>query len=325
MQANVQKATPQGIARAAQILRDGGLVAFATETVYGLGADAGNAAAIAKLYAAKGRPSFNPLIAHVATREEAQRLVKLPRSLTRLTDHIWPGPLTVIGPKMPDCPVCDLATSGLNTLAVRVPANPTAQALLCEIGGPICAPSANLSGRPSPTTAGHVEHDLGDRIDMVLDGGRCTSGLESTILGLDAHGRMTLLRPGALPVADLEALAGEEIRRAAFSDQDAPLAPGQLASHYAPDARLRLDATDIQPGEALIAFGPVPAHMAQAAIATLNLSEKGCLTEAATNLFAILREVDTTGANAVAVMPIPASDLGHAIRDRLSRAAAPRT
>ena len=308
-----------GVERAAAVIRAGGLVAFPTETVYGLGADATNATAVARLYAAKGRPRFNPLIAHVADLAGAAAIAILDPDSRKLAQAFWPGPLTLVLAKAPGCAVSDLATAGLDTVAVRVPAHPTAQALLRALGRPVVAPSANLSGHVSPTTADHVAGDLAGRIDMILDAGPVPVGVESTIVScLDGP---RLLRPGGLPRKAIEGVLGRPLagRGPAASG---PVAPGMLASHYAPRATLRLNADTLAPGEALLAFGP--RRIAGAAATELNLSTTGDLTEAAANLFSHLRRLDRAGAAAIAVMPIPADGLGEAINDRLARAAAPR-
>jgi len=308
------KAEPQAIAAAARCLAAGGLVAFPTETVYGLGADARNGEAVARLYAAKGRPAFNPLIAHVADAAAARRLGALNADAERLAAAFWPGPVTLVLPKRADCPVSDLALAGLDSVAVRVPAHPVAQALLREFNGPVVAPSANRSGHVSPTSAAHVLADLRGRIDMVVDGGPCTVGLESTIVACLAE--PTLLRPGGSPRAEIERVLGRALTIAAVAEE-APLAPGMLSSHYAPKARLRLDAAQARDGEVLLGFGPAPG-------AALNLSPRGDLIEAAANLFSHLRALDASGAKAIAVMPVPREGLGEAINDRLARAAAPK-
>jgi L-threonylcarbamoyladenylate synthase len=313
---------------AARVLAQGGLVAFPTETVYGLGADAANATAVARLYAAKGRPAFNPLIAHVADLAAARRLGRLDATAERLAAAFWPGPLTLVLPKAADCPVCDLATAGLDTVAIRIPDHPVARAILAASGGPVVAPSANRSGHVSPTTASHVLADLAGRIDLVVDGGPTPIGVESTIvacLGADAM----LLRPGGLSRAAIAEALGAPLaaapqRPAGEARGEGPMAPGLLASHYAPRARLRLDAETVATGEALLAFGPALPPGAREAAAVLNLSPQGDLIEAAANLFAHLRALDAAGASAIAVTPIPHSGLGEAINDRLARAAAPR-
>jgi L-threonylcarbamoyladenylate synthase len=313
----VMKADAAAIEAAVRCLSQGGLVAFPTETVYGLGADAGNGEAIARLYAAKGRPAFNPLIAHVADIAAAHRLARFDAAAERLAAAFWPGPLTLVLPKQPGCGVADLALAGLDSVAVRVPAHPTAHALLAAFNGPVVAPSANRSGHVSPTSAAHVLADLRGRIDMVIDAGPCTVGVESTIVA--CLGTPTLLRPGGLARAEIERVLGSSLA-VPPAETEAPLAPGMLASHYAPKARLRLDAEAALAGEALLAFGPPP----PAAGATLNLSPRGDLIEAAANLFSHLRALDASGAKAIAVMKVPHDGLGEAINDRLARAAAPR-
>jgi L-threonylcarbamoyladenylate synthase len=311
----VLKAEPAAIVAAAACLAAGGLVAFPTETVYGLGADAGNGEAVARLYAAKGRPRFNPLIAHIGSLEAARRLGRFDATAETLAAAFWPGPLTLVLPKRPDAGVADLALAGLDSVAVRVPAHPVARALLAAFDGPVVAPSANRSGHVSPTDATHVLADLRGRIDMVLDGGPCPVGLESTIVAcLDTP---TLLRPGGLPREAIEHVLGRALT-VAKSDDETPLAPGMLASHYAPKARLRLDAATAESGEALLGFGPAPP-------ATLNLSPRGDLIEAAANLFSHLRALDASGAKRIAVMKVPHEGLGEAINDRLKRAVAPKT
>ena len=315
----VLEADRAAIAAAAACLAQGGLVAFPTETVYGLGADAGNGEAVARLYAAKGRPAFNPLIAHVAGIDAARRIAVFDAAAEALAQAFWPGPLTLVLPKQPDCGVADLALAGLDTVAVRVPAHPVALALLTAFGGPVVAPSANRSGHVSPTSAAHVLGDLRGRIDMVLDGGSSSVGVESTIVA--CLGEPALLRPGGLARNGIERVLGAPLKDAEIpEDRDAPLAPGMLASHYAPTARLRLDASDPQPGEALLAFG----HAPEFAGVTLNLSPRGDLIEAAANLFSHLRALDAAGASRIAVMSVPRDGLGEAINDRLARAAAPR-
>ena len=325
MAARTRASDPDAIGAAARILAAGGLVAFPTETVYGLGADATNAAAIARLYAAKGRPAFNPLIAHVPDTAAARAIAAFDAAAETPPAAFWPGPLTLVLPKAPGCPVADLATAGLDTIAVRVPAHPVARALIAALGRPVVAPSANRSGHVSPTTADHVMADLADRIDLVLDGGPTTVGVESTILACLGDS-VTLLRPGGVPREAIERALERKVDEApvAAEDGEAPLAPGMLASHYAPRAALRLDAHEVRPGEALLAFGSdVPTGAARAAM-TLNLSPGGDLIEAAANLFSHLRELDRAGIARIAVIPIPRDGLGEAINDRLARAAAPR-
>jgi L-threonylcarbamoyladenylate synthase len=314
----VLKADDEAIKAAARCLGAGGLVAFPTETVYGLGADADNGEAIARLYAAKGRPAFNPLIAHVADAAAARRLGVFDTAAEALAKAFWPGPLTLVVPKRAGCGVADLALAGLDTVGLRVPAHPVAHALLVAFGGPVVAPSANRSGHVSPTSAAHVLADLRGRIDMVIDGGPADVGVESTIVA--CLGEPTLLRPGGVAREAIERALGRPLAVAAATEADAPLAPGMLSSHYAPKARLRLDADAPRDGEALLAFGPTPA----AAGHTLNLSPRGDLIEAAANLFSHLRALDASGARRIAVMAIPHDGLGEAINDRLARAAAPR-
>ena len=302
---------------AARCLAAGGLVAFPTETVYGLGADAGNGKAVARLYAAKGRPGFNPLIAHVASAEAARAVGVFTEAAKKLAAAFWPGPLTLVLAKQPDCCVADLALAGLDTVAVRVPAHSVARALLATFGGPIVAPSANRSGHVSPTSAVHVLTDLRGRIDLIIDAGPCKVGVESTIIS--CAGEPTLLRPGGLPREAIERALGGPLA-VASGDEEAPPAPGMLASHYAPKALLRLEADGAQPGEALLAFGQTPEFSGP----TLNLSPRGDLIEAATNLFSHLRALDAYGVKRIAVMKVPHDGLGEAINDRLKRAAAPR-
>ena len=309
-------ASEDAIEAAARHLRAGALVAFPTETVYGLGADATNGLAVAALYAAKGRPSFNPLIVHVARIEAAAALAHLTPLAEQLAAAFWPGPLTLVLEKRSGCIVAELATAGLDTIAVRVPAHPVARTLLRAANLPIAAPSANRSGHVSPTTAAHVEADLGDRVAMILDGGPAPLGLESTVV--DATGaEPVVLRLGAVARDDLARVLGRPI--AVTGGEAARLAsPGMLARHYAPRAKLRLGARDVREGEALLAFG---AHVPHHAGPMINLSAAGDLIEAAANLFAAMRALDASGAAAIAVMPIPEQGLGEAINDRLRRAA----
>jgi L-threonylcarbamoyladenylate synthase len=312
-------------AEAARCLAAGGLVAFPTETVYGLGADATNGQAVARLYAAKGRPAFNPLIAHVSDAGAARKLARLDADAERLAAAFWPGPLTLVLPKAEGCVVADLATAGLDSIAVRVPRHAVAQALLQNFGKPIVAPSANRSGHVSPTTATHVLADLRGRVDLIVDGGATPVGVESTIVA--CLGEPALLRPGGVPSEAIERTLGRPLSRPAveaLSQDNVPLAPGMLASHYAPRTPLRLDAAGIEPGEALLAFGPTLVPGAERALRVLNLSPRGDLIEAAANLFACLRTLDAVGAPCIAAMPVPHDGLGEAINDRLARAAAPR-
>ncbi len=301
-----------GIAIAADLLRRGMLVSFPTETVYGLGGDAGNDLAVAGIYEAKGRPRFNPLIAHVPDLEAVERIAVLDDEARVLAEAFWPGPLTLVLPVRDGAELSHLVSAGLPTVAVRVPAHPVAQALLRAVDRPIVAPSANPSGRISPTTADHVLTGLAGRIAAGLDGGPCGVGGESTIVGFGP--RPTLLRPGGLSTEELETALGAPL---AIRDEGAGItAPGQLASHYAPDAPVRLDAETARPGERLLGFGHVAADW--------NLSPKGDLVEAAANLFRMMHEMDRAGDAPIAVSPIPDTGLGRAINDRLRRAAAPR-
>ena len=316
----VVPATPDMIERAARLLCDGRLVAFPTETVYGLGADATNGLAVAGIFAAKGRPHFNPLIAHVADLDHAGPLGRFTGLALDLARAFWPGPLTLVVAKAPRSPIAELATAGLDTIALRVPAHPVAQALLAAAGRPIAAPSANRSGHVSATEARHVDTDLGQRVALILDGGAADRGLESTII--DATGKVPmLLRPGAVTAEEIERVTGRvPVIAGALAETNRPQAPGQLASHYAPRAAVRLDATDVRPGEALLGFGPrLPLHSGP----MINLSPRADLREAAARLFSALRQFDMSGAPAIAVMPIPETGLGAAINDRLRRAAAP--
>jgi L-threonylcarbamoyladenylate synthase len=313
------------VAAAARVLGEGRLVAFPTETVYGLGADATNAGAVARLYEAKGRPAFNPLIAHVGDLDAARRIGRFDAAALQLAETFWPGPLTLVLPKTADCAVADLATAGLDTVAIRIPEHRIARDILRAFGRPVVAPSANLSGHVSPTLAAHVLGDLDGRIDLIVDGGAVAVGVESTIVGIfDAP---VLLRPGGLPRADIERVLGHTLVQPpadADGDSGQPLAPGMLASHYAPRTKVRLNADRIEPGEALLAFGLGAISGIDEAAAVMNLSERGDLDEAAANLFGHLRALDTRAARAIAVMPIPEDGLGEAINDRLRRAAVGR-
>ena len=318
-------ASDAAVAAAARILAEGGLVAFPTETVYGLGADATNPAAIAHLYQAKGRPAFNPLIAHVGELAAARGIARFDAAATALAEAFWPGPLTLVLPKTLACAVADLATAGLDTIAIRIPAHPVARDILRVFGGPVVAPSANISGHVSPTTAAHVQSDLAGRIDLIVDGGPVAVGVESTIVG--CFDQPMLLRPGGLPRAEIERVLGRALVQPpadAESDSGQPLAPGMLASHYAPRAKVRLNAVTLEAGEALLAFGLGAISGIDAASVVMNLSERGDLNEAATNLFGHLRALDGKGAHTIAVMPIPHEGLGEAINDRLRRAAVGR-
>ncbi len=307
------------IEQAARLIREGELVAFPTETVYGLGGDATNERAVAKIFEAKGRPQFNPLISHVVDASEAERLVQWNDIADKLAARFWPGPLTLVLPRAKDSPIALLATAGLDTAAVRAPAHPMAQALIRAAGRPIAAPSANRSGAVSPTRAEHVAESLGDRVKMILDGGPCEVGLESTVLDLTTV-TPTLLRPGGATREAIEAVIGPvALSHAVPSGNAAHKSPGQLASHYAPARPVRLNATSVTADEGLLAFGPQPPPGANQ---VLNLSVSGDLTEAAANLFAHLRALDQPANTRIAVMPIPQTGLGLAINDRLRRAAA---
>ncbi|HXQ50565.1 MAG TPA: L-threonylcarbamoyladenylate synthase [Stellaceae bacterium] len=310
--------TDKDVAEAARLLRAGALVAFPTETVYGLGGDATNGHAVAAIFAAKGRPRFNPLIVHVAAAEDAERLAVFDARARTLAARFWPGPLSLVLKRRENCPVSLLASAGLDTLALRVPAHPLARDLIRAASVPLAAPSANRSGRVSPTTAEHVAAELDGRIAAILDGGPCAVGIESTVLDL-AGPAARLLRPGGVPLEALTAAIGA-IERVADSGV-APSSPGMLASHYAPALKLRLEARTVEAGEALLAFGP---GAPRGAARVVSLSPSGDLAEAAANLFAALRALDRPEFAAIAVMPIPERGLGLAINDRLRRAAAPR-
>jgi len=321
MKTRLMAADRAAIDLAARYLEGGGLVALPTETVYGLAADATNAKAVARLYAAKDRPAFNPLISHIADAAAARRLGAFNAEAEQLAAGLWPGPLTLVLRKTPDCPVSDLSTAGLDTIALRVPDHPVARAIIAASGRPLVAPSANRSGHVSPTTAAHVMADLDSLIDLVVDGGPAPIGVESTIVGLFGDAPV-LLRPGGVPRSKIEHALGHPLADP-LSNSGAVLAPGGLPSHYAPRAQVRLDADDVKPGEALLAFGPLP-RWARAAAICLNLSERGDLIEAAANLFSHLRALDRVGVATIAVMHVPTEGLGEAINDRLRRAAAPR-
>lgn len=312
VQTEILPADAAGIARAAALLAAGELVAIPTETVYGLAGDARSDLTVARIYEAKGRPSFNPLIVHLPSIEAARRIAVLTPEAERLAAAFWPGPLTLVLPLRPEAGISPLVTAGLETVAIRLPAHPVAQALLRAFGGPLAAPSANPSGRISPTRPDHVLDGLSGRIAAVLDGGACAVGVESTIVGL--AGPAALLRPGGIPAEAIEAVLGHPLAAAG----DGITAPGQLASHYAPAARLRLDVVTPDPDEVHIGFGPVAGD--------LTLSASGDLVEAAANLFHVLHEADRrAGAGGrIAAAPVPHHGLGLAINDRLRRAAAPR-
>lgn len=309
------------IRKAASIIRKGGLVAMPTETVYGLAADATNDQAVAKIFEAKGRPQFNPLIIHVAGLDMAQRYVETPALAKRLAAEFWPGPLTMVLPRKSDSEVSLLVSAGLDTIAVRAPKHDIAQSLINAADRPLAAPSANRSGAISPTRPEHVKESLGEKVDMIIDGGPCPVGLESTIIKIDGE-EVTLLRPGGLAREDIERFLGKPIKSA--PRQDKPQAPGMLESHYAPKAPLRRDVAEPDENEAFLAFGWQNKNYPH----TMNLSESRDLTEAAANLFAYLRALDELCAayslSGIAAAPIPNEGLGEAINDRLKRAAAPR-
>ena len=313
----VVPASDAAVAEAAAILRSGGLVGMPTETVYGLAGLATSEAAVAAIYVAKGRPSFNPLIAHFDAFEAAAREARFDARAQRLAAAFWPGPLTLVLPVAPDCRVSLLARAGLDTLAVRVPGHSVARALIASAGAPLAAPSANRSGRVSPTLAAHVLDDLGGAVALILDAGPCPMGVESTVVAC-LGGTPRLLRPGAIPREAIEQSLGETLQDGANA---APMAPGALASHYAPRAALRLNALATPPGAAILDFAD---RLGGEAGPRLDLSPRGDLAEAAANLFAHLRALDATGASLIVAAPIPGHGLGAAINDRLSRAAAPR-
>jgi L-threonylcarbamoyladenylate synthase len=309
----IRPADDAAMADAARVLQSGGLVAFPTETVYGLGADATNGRAVAGVFEAKGRPQFNPLIVHVRGQREAERYGVFNPTAKNLADAFWPGALTLVLPRRRDCPLSELVSAGLDTVALRVPSHPVATALIAASDRPLAAPSANASGRITATTAAHVARSLGTRVDLILDGGATPLGLESSVVGF-AGNQPILLRAGSIPRDRLETVVGPLAAPSGAKVQS----PGQLASHYAPRAMLRLDAREAHGDETLLGFGPA------APVTALNLSRIGDLREAAANLFAMLHELDARGARAIAVMPIPRDGLGEAINDRLARAAAPR-
>lgn len=309
-------ADPRTIEDAAALLQRGQLCAFATETVYGLGADATNSDAVLKIYETKGRPRFNPLISHCADMEMAGRSGDFSPLARSLADAFWPGPLTLVVPLNPGAGLSDLVTAGLDTVGLRVPAHPMAREMIAALGRPVAAPSANPSGKLSPTTADHVRTAFAGAVP-VLNGGPCQRGLESTILAVTDQ-TVTQLRAGALAREEIEAFLGRPIALA--TPNAAITAPGMLKSHYAPNAPLRLEIAAPEPSEAYLAFGPGTAHAGP----LLNLSETGDLREAARNLFSHLARLDASGAKSIAVAPIPQAGLGEAINDRLERAAAPR-
>ncbi len=320
---SIYEPTRETVELAAATLQGGGLVAFPTETVYGLGADATNDLAVAAIYAAKGRPSFNPLIIHAPDAAALEKIVTFSETARRLAKRFWPGPLTMVLPRRPDCPVSLLAGAGLSTLAVRVPDHPVALRLLRTVALPIAAPSANASGRLSPTTAAHVAESLGKNVGIILDGGASTIGVESTVVDLTTSVPV-VLRPGGISIEDLEQIAGQ-VERAdsgakAESGIATPKSPGMTDSHYAPRLPLRMDAISASADEGFLKFGADAAACGGAVVR--NLSPEGNLLEAAANLFAMLHELDAIGGlSGIAVMPVPNTGIGMAINDRLRRAA----
>ncbi len=317
----IKSVSSETIGEAAEILKSGGLVGMPTETVYGLAANALDGAAVAKIFEAKGRPSFNPLIIHVRDIESAGAYVEITEAARVAAHHFWPGPLTLILQRKAGCPISELASAGLDTLAIRVPSHPVAQELLKTCKLPLAAPSANKSGSLSPTTPAHVHDSLGDKVDLILAAGACDVGLESTVLDLSGD-KPVILRPGAVTAEDLSAALGVSVEYEQ-GDSDAPKSPGMLLKHYAPNASVRINAIDVKEGEALLAFGAdkfmvagdFPGDMRR------NLSKGQDLHEAAANLFAMLKELDKSGVSAIAVMAIPENGIGAAINDRLKRAA----
>jgi L-threonylcarbamoyladenylate synthase len=322
---SVIAATPDAISEAAALLQSGALVAFPTETVYGLGADATNGEAVASIFEAKGRPHFNPLIVHVADITVAHRLAYIPDGAQRIAEAFWPGPVTLVLKRRADSGLSDLVSAGLDTVALRMPDHPIARSLLVASGRPLAAPSANRSGHVSPTQAQHVAEDLGDKVAMVLDGGPTAHGIESTIIDASSE-RHVMLRSGSVPGLAIEQALGLKLVRSLQAESLKPRASGQLASHYAPRARVRLNVTHgFGEGEAVLAFGPFEASRHRTVSGPfINLSERADLIEAAANLFAALRKLDAQGVPSIAVTPIPEQGLGEAINDRLTRAAAPR-
>lgn len=301
---------------AAKFLTQGKLVSFPTETVYGLGADATNDDAVASIFKAKKRPAFNPLIVHLSSLEEAEKYVDFDLASRKLAEAFWPGPFTLILKRKPDCALSKLVSAGLDTVAIRVPAHPVARELLQYFSYPIAAPSANISGKLSPTRPEHVAKDLSSEVMMILDGPPCRDGIESTIAQVSGS-EIRILRPGGITKREIEELTG--LRVVYYEEAQNPTAPGQLKSHYAPKTPIRLNAESILPGEALLAFGSLYPKDAKT---HLNLSPKGILREAAANLFSMLHELDQIGCKTIAVSPIPDRGLGVAINDRLTRAAA---
>lgn len=311
----IHKLDDKGISKAAKLLLRGDVVAFPTETVYGLGADATDDLAVAKIYEAKGRPSFNPLIIHLPNIKAIERYAILPDIGMKLADTFWPGAMTLVLKRKPNCKLSKLVSAGLDTIAVRIPAHAGARDLLRVVDRPIAAPSANASGKLSPSTAEHVQQSLEGRVKLILDGGACPVGLESTIIDVSTD-NPALLRPGGLSAEAIEVILGKTLLRA-VSDDHAPKSPGMLSSHYAPDSKIRLNVDEPTNDETLLGFGDVKD-------ASFNLSPKGDLVEAAANLFKMLHDIDEVSSGKIAISPIPNQGLGLAINDRLNRAAAPR-
>ncbi|MDQ1197765.1 L-threonylcarbamoyladenylate synthase [Agrobacterium sp. SORGH_AS 787] len=320
---DIEQQPEEALDDAVRVLKAGFPVAIPTETVYGLAADATNPAAITRIYETKGRPQFNPLICHMASIAMAEQHAIFDPISRKLAEAFWPGPITLILPLRKESPIHSLATAGLDTVGIRIPKG-FASALIEKLGRPLAAPSANSSGKISSTSAAHVEADLGQKIDLILDGGAAPVGVESTIIKVESDGSVRLLRPGGLVAKEIERVTGVELVRPARASA-AIEAPGMLASHYAPGASVRLNATSVHKGEALIRFGNKPVTGKGDAVAVLDLSPNGDLAEAATNLFDHLKLADASGAATIAVTPIPKTGLGEAINDRLERAAAPRS
>ncbi|TCR91338.1 L-threonylcarbamoyladenylate synthase [Rhizobium sp. BK376] len=318
---DILKSPDAAIKEACAVLAQGFPIGMPTETVYGLAADATNPVAITHIYETKGRPRFNPLICHMADLAMAEQHAEFDPISRRLAEAFWPGPLTIIVPLKPDSNIHSLATAGLDTVGIRVPKG-FAGNLIQAFGRPLAAPSANTSGQISATSAAHVDEDLGEKIELILDAGASAVGVESTIVKVE-DGKLRLLRPGGLAASEIERVAGQRLLRSAKASA-AIEAPGMLASHYAPGAAVRLEATGVDPDEALILFGAAEIEGADRAKAVLNLSPRGDLAEAAANLFDYMKKADASGAETIAFSPIPNEGLGEAINDRLSRAAAPR-
>jgi L-threonylcarbamoyladenylate synthase len=319
-------ATDENIAKAAALLKAGGVVGMPTETVYGLAANAFDGKVVARIYEIKGRPQFNPLISHFAEAGDVESCAVMDERAKTLAQVFWPGPLTLVLPRVKNCPVSELASAGLETIAVRVPSHPVARKLIRECGFPLVAPSANLSGSISPTSPAHVVESLGDKVDMILAAGSSSVGVESTVVDLSGE-RPVILRPGAVTAEEISEALGEKISYGA-GDADRPNSPGLLLKHYAPLIKLRMNAIDLNPGEALLGFSSLRFMGIKGGGAALglpesmrrNLSEEGDLHQAAANLFAMLRELDKPEHSGIAVMPIPDIGLGVAINDRLKRA-----